>query len=314
MGKLATGRKSFAAAMDFLDLGGSDVAVLDDVPPESLVEVERFRKLYDISDELVESIAQNMRTRGYDKTQPVLVWKNGPSGPVLLDGHTRKRAAIRAGLQAIPMVYVTADSEDEAEGYIHRLQLLRRNLTDAQRLRQVIFQVSHTATETKAIKALEENGTAAGEEILSNIGQNVEGRAPRGQGRPPKAAVTARDLEKQMDISRGSAAKLISVATGPGDLKEKVLAGEISVNAAYNELKDRTSPTAAEEGVAPLELRWAPVADGAVGLYGAGASDTPDVSIGVQLVKLLSKKRLKALQDEIERAVIGARSSAEERK
>jgi ParB family chromosome partitioning protein len=83
-------------------------------------------RIFRIHDKTVEEIARKMKKAGYDKSQPVVIWKGEN---ILVDGHTRLAAAKELGLEEIPTVEMEFDDRAEALLYTFERQVLRRNLT-----------------------------------------------------------------------------------------------------------------------------------------------------------------------------------------
>jgi ParB-like chromosome segregation protein Spo0J len=86
---------------------------------------EPFNELFPIDPETLERIKEHMKTYGYDPSQPVPVWKG-----TLLDGHSRRKAAVESGIKEIPICEKEFSNEDEAIEYAIHNQVDRRNLTD----------------------------------------------------------------------------------------------------------------------------------------------------------------------------------------
>jgi hypothetical protein len=91
--------------------------------------------IFEIDGGLVEEIARSMRAGGFDKSQPVVVWKG--QGCVV-DGRTRLKAALAAELAEIPVVEKEFDSLEDAVQYAYRRQAERRNLTQGEILEAAI--------------------------------------------------------------------------------------------------------------------------------------------------------------------------------
>jgi ParB family chromosome partitioning protein len=89
-------------------------------------------KVFTIQDKILEEIKSKMEKSGYDKSQPVSVWKGKN---ILLDGHTRLAAARALNLTEIPAVEMEFESFEEAELYTFERQVIRRNLTPAEILK-----------------------------------------------------------------------------------------------------------------------------------------------------------------------------------
>ena len=87
-----------------------------------------FQNLFSIDDDLVAEIAENIKINGYDKSQPIHIWKEQN---IPIDGHTRLAAAKTAGMFEIPVYEHSFPDERSALLYAYSLQLNRRNLSDA---------------------------------------------------------------------------------------------------------------------------------------------------------------------------------------
>jgi ParB family chromosome partitioning protein len=90
---------------------------------------EPFISLLPIRDEVLSAITDNMRIKGFDQSQPLIIWKEQG---VLVDGHTRLTAAKAAGINIVPVVHASFKSEDEAIGYMLQIQFSRRNIKDSE--------------------------------------------------------------------------------------------------------------------------------------------------------------------------------------
>jgi ParB family transcriptional regulator, chromosome partitioning protein len=81
---------------------------------------------------LFKKIGKDMREGTYDLSQSVILatW-NGQKEPVCIDGHTRLKAAINAGIEELPVSTHEFDTEEEAIKKAIMLQQNRRNMSDA---------------------------------------------------------------------------------------------------------------------------------------------------------------------------------------
>ena len=127
-----------------------------------------FKDLFPVRQRTLEAITWDMRRYGYDIGKPLILWKD--HGNLLIDGHTRLRAAGQAGLCNVPVVFKAFASEDTALKYAVRCQQNRRNLTDAE-LFACVLELSKKCGEhsyentAKEIAALLEISTAKIEKI-----------------------------------------------------------------------------------------------------------------------------------------------------
>ena len=145
-----------------------------------------------------------MKKNGFDESKPIVLWK-GKS--IVIDGHTRLRAARKAGLYQIPVVMKDFEDVEDALEYAIKCQKNRRNLTD--------------------------------KEILRCIAE-LDKRKPSGQ-RNDLAPCGARlgksssEMAKTLGISSRKVERARAVLDkAPEEIKEAVKSGQMSINAAYN--------------------------------------------------------------------------------
>jgi ParB-like chromosome segregation protein Spo0J len=89
----------------------------------------RLAGMFAIKPETLASVIKSMRESGYDKSQPLVLWKGEG---VVVDGHTRLRAALEAGIPEIPAEEKEFASLEDAKLYAYRRQAERRNLAPAE--------------------------------------------------------------------------------------------------------------------------------------------------------------------------------------
>jgi DNA-binding transcriptional MerR regulator len=114
-------------------------AQIKTIDPRKIKTHPRFKGLLSIDEDLAESLTADMVVGGYFTSQPIVLatWA-GQEEPVLIDGHTRVRAAIEAGLQKIPYTVETFDNIDGALEYIAKVQTHRRPTDDWVRYQLII--------------------------------------------------------------------------------------------------------------------------------------------------------------------------------
>jgi hypothetical protein len=102
------------------------------VKTEDLKTAEPFKSLFSIDTETYKqtysNVYVNMDLLGFDKTQPIIVWKGWN---VVIDGHTRLKVAIQKELKEVWVIEKEFINEDDAIQYAIHLQRDRRKLTDA---------------------------------------------------------------------------------------------------------------------------------------------------------------------------------------
>ncbi|MDR0453850.1 MAG: hypothetical protein LBH05_03440, partial [Deferribacteraceae bacterium] len=102
----------------------SDIKIVN---VESIKTSEPFISLFPVSDPVLHKVAKSMSKSGYDKSQPLIIWKDRD---VLIDGHTRLQAAQLAVLDKVPVVEISFESEEEVIEYLFNLQFNRRNVKE----------------------------------------------------------------------------------------------------------------------------------------------------------------------------------------
>ena len=183
--------------------------------PKELNVSPPFSDLFPIRRDIQESITVSMRENGFDRSKPINVWKNGT---LIVDGHTRRNAAIEAGTEVV-VCFQDFTDEDEALDYAIANQRDRRNLNDAELARLVIIvdkRNSHGG-DRRSDEAIKISS-----EILKN----------------PTSETTA----ALTGTSRTKVAKIRAIvdhadATGDHTEKDAVLAGSESINAAHRKVK-----------------------------------------------------------------------------
>ena len=96
---------------------------------DKIVVQKEFSKMFSIKKQLLNKITKSILEEGFDKSKPVALWEFKEQEFVLLDGHTRMRAAENAGLKEIPAIVMQFNNIDDAKLYTYKCQALRRNLT-----------------------------------------------------------------------------------------------------------------------------------------------------------------------------------------
>jgi ParB family chromosome partitioning protein len=114
-----------------------------------------LEKIFAIKEETLQAIINSMKESGYDKAEPVVIWKGKN---IVVDGHTRLKAAIVAGIAEIPVEEKEFASLDEAKQYTKKRQIDRRNLNQSE--------IYEAAAELSNKEGRDGSGRAA--EILAN--------------------------------------------------------------------------------------------------------------------------------------------------
>ncbi len=193
-----------------------------------------FKSIFPINAKLLTTIIEDMKERGFDESQPLLLWKEEQ---VLIDGHTRLKAATEAGIQQVPIHEKSFKDETEVVEYVIHLQKDRRNLTDSE-LYQCILELD---------KRYKHGGDIRTEEIKSS-------RALLNTGEKPQGPQRSRD--KTASVLGTSSTKVQKVRTiedhGNEELKNDIAKGKVSINKAYKEIQQkRKQKSQSSEAVKP---------------------------------------------------------------
>lgn len=107
------------------------------IDPKTIQLRDRFVEAFPIDDQTKKNIVESILKNGWDKDQPVILAKIQTGTAFLIDGHTRRQAAIETYQQRITYIVKEFESENEAYDYIIGLQFNRRNLTDKEKIQYI---------------------------------------------------------------------------------------------------------------------------------------------------------------------------------
>jgi protein gp37 len=173
-----------------------------------------FAEIFPTPPMVLDAVTEAMRTWGYDNSQPVIVWDEGQ---VVIDGHTRIKAAQEAGITDIPVHYKSFATEDEALAYAIHLQRNRRNLTDAEIVRCI-----------EALDRRKQRGASDGFRGNQYVKPEVV-KAPNGA-----ISKSSQETAKVVGISPRKVERTRTILEHAEEpVKKAVRAGEMSINRAY---------------------------------------------------------------------------------
>lgn len=180
-----------------------------------------FENLFPIDSKVYEAIKVDMEKNGYDQAQPVVMWKEKG---VVLDGHTRIKAARELGLFAdVTYEEKSFDSEEEALEYAIHNQRDRRNFSEEAILNciEAVDKRKNTRGRTK-------------EERKKKI-ENFSGNSL-----PDTASETA----KTVGISRSKVTKTRTVLDHATDeQRDDIKKGKKTIHKVSQEIKDKKKPS-----------------------------------------------------------------------
>jgi ParB family chromosome partitioning protein len=167
--------------------------------------------MFPIQEKVLNEIVDDIKEHGFDHTHPIVLWQGHKS--IVLDGHTRLRAAELCGLYEVPIEFKEFSTEEEALEYTIRCQRNRRNLTDLEIV--------------QCISELDKRKSRGG-----NRG-NQHRKAPKATC--VAFGKSADETAKVLGINRGKVEKARAVLDkAPDEIKEAVKSGKMSINKAYN--------------------------------------------------------------------------------
>jgi ParB-like chromosome segregation protein Spo0J len=185
-----------------------------------LTELKKHPELetvFVINTEVLAKIVESMKENGYDKGQPVVIWKGEN---YIVDGYTRYAAAQEAEIDEIPVHEKEFENVEEAMRYCYRRQAERRNLTAAEiynvatRLQIPIVEIAQelkiSESTVKRVKKIEKeaneediedikNNKASINEVYKKIRKPKE-QKPENEKKPKGAIAEGTEQQPETDI------------------------------------------------------------------------------------------------------------------
>ncbi len=177
---------------------------------DKIIIDSEFEGIFIQKENEIANICENMKKKGFDPAHPIILslCKEHPElNNINADGHTRYKAAMRAGLTKVAIIYKDFADREELLRFVYEQQLLRRNLSESE-----VF---------KSWEAL-------------NRLTNKDG----------KKAKSDTEIAEELKISRRQVAKMKEVVRkAPSEVVEQVKTGELTLNKAYTQLKQSEAPS-----------------------------------------------------------------------
>lgn len=190
-----------------------NVTSFEEVPLESikLDPKGEFTSLFPLEEENICNISNNMKKKGFKKSQALtLITIENENIEFLGDGHNRREAALRAGIDMVPVYRESYPTRKEAKIAMLELQINRRQLTDSLKFKTVALLMELRGEKKEA------NSSGKKSEIIA-----------------AKTGMSSRQVEKINSIAKSDDQKLID------DVKN----GKKSVSKAYQELHPQKKKT-----------------------------------------------------------------------
>lgn len=187
---------------------------------------EDYKAVFKQEEDKVQRIAEDMKANGFDKSQPIIIDENY----AILDGNSRYMACQIAGITKVPVIIKKFESRKDALLYELGLQMNRRNIADD----SILIDTYHTLA---AMKDAEGNKLFTDVEIAEKLG------------------VSPRQISKAKEVD----------LKANDDLKDALKSGEITLNKAYNsmkeELKAKEEPEKKDEEISTVPVEVAPTTE-----------------------------------------------------
>lgn len=190
--------------------------------------IPEFEKLLAMDDSVVNAMTESMKSEGFKPGHELHIWSHDGKY-ILIDGHTRRHCAIKAGLTSVPCIIHHFDTLEEAKKFAIREQTDRRNLSGEALLQAV----ANFNFEKGKGNAGDEKGKAS--EIIGK-----------------QLGVSSKTVEK--------ARVVLKEATE--EQKEAIRKEELSVNQVYNQIRGKASAEKAEASQPKLSAKEKAFIDG----------------------------------------------------
>ena len=190
--------------------------------------IPEFEKLLAMDDSVVNAMTESMKTEGFKPGHELHIWAHDGKF-ILIDGHTRRHCAIKAGLTSVPCIIHHFENLGEAKKYAIREQTDRRNLSGEALLQAV----ANFNFEKGKGNAGDEKGKAS--EIIGK-----------------QLGVSSKTVEK--------ARVVLKEATE--EQKEAISKEELSVNQVYNQIRGKASSEKLESNQPKLSAKEKAFIDG----------------------------------------------------
>ena len=170
--------------------------------------------------------------------EPLVVWKNG-DGEILLDGHNRHEICERNNIP-FEVTHKEFDAEVDARIWMRENQVGRRNLTKA-------WSVDLQFENKKDLLA---KGIGKREQ---NLKQNKHTEVLQNNKSEEEKLNTREEIAKAANVSPSTVAQAEQVKKKAPELWEKAKAGDVSISAAYKDVKKQERKAAVVEKLTSIE-------------------------------------------------------------
>lgn len=175
-----------------------------------------FNELFEIDENILNSISENIRLKGFDVSQPIVIWEGKG---IVIDGHTRLEAANRAGVVNISTCEKPFADERSALAYAIHNQRNRRNLTQAEIIR--------------CIEKVDQR--------LSHGGDRRSEEAQKTKASHDASKKTASKTAAIVGVSQATVERARTALSDP-EVAQAIKAGNLSINQGAQTVKAKRTP------------------------------------------------------------------------
>lgn len=190
--------------------------------------IHEFEKLLAMDDSVVNSMTESMKNEGFKPGHELHIWAHDGKY-ILIDGHTRRHCAIKAGLTSVPCIIHHFENMEGAKKFAIREQTDRRNIS--------------------------------GEALLQSVANfNFE----KGKGNSGEEKGKASEIiGKQLGVSSKTVEKArVVLKEASEEQKEAIRKEELSVNQVYNQIRGKVPTEKTESNQPKLSAKEKAFIDG----------------------------------------------------
>ena len=181
-----------------------------------------------LTDEEYKQLEKNIVENGFDRNFPIMEWHG-----YVVDGHNRYKICKEHNITDYVVGTLAYETTEEVMEWMLDIQLGRRNLSPIQRI--AIAEKYRCIYEKQA----RENQSKAGKEYGNGI-EKLSQNSSKATFRENKIDVRAK-LAETASVSTDTYSKGKKILDSNNEeVKEKVLSGEMSINAGYNKIRENT--------------------------------------------------------------------------
>ena len=181
-----------------------------------------------LSDGEYQQLEDNIVNNGYDKNFPIMVWKG-----YIADGHNRYKICKEHNITDYTITTLAYQTKEEVMEWMLDVQLGRRNLNKAQRV--LAAEKFREYYERQAKENMKECGALGGKKYSPKEGVVQMDKPFHNE----EKIDVRKNLSQKAGVGSGTYYRCKTVLDSDNEeLKQQMLSGDITINAAYNMVKE----------------------------------------------------------------------------